>query len=295
VGSLFKTAFTNLRAQGVLPIVAAGNGGTTNAVTFPACVSNVLAVSAAKLGYNGLASYSNFSAQTKLIALGGDVDGSGRYLMPMVCSPVGAYDCWQEVAGTSPATALVSGGVAALSSVKPSATLSNLESALTTDIAALNLTGSSAMHLTVNDGTRNLTRPLLRLTSSAYQLWGLPESGGSNTNAAPITNDTSISLAQICVFSKPNFLGGQACAIQGYGSNAVNKDLFYRYDGKVGSIRITNLQTRSNLPNGSATVTIYPGLTTNSLSGSVTVTTANTTQLTTSNNPTIRMIRIQTQ
>ena len=295
VGSLFKNAFNNLRAQGVLPIVAAGNGGTINAVSFPACVSNTVQVSAAKLGYTGLASYSNFSAQTKVIAIGGDVDGSGRYLMPMVCSTSGSYDCWQAVAGTSPATAFVSGGVAALYSVKPNSTLSEVESALTTDIAALNLSGSSAIHLTINDGNQSITRPALRLAASANRLWGTPESGGNTNTGNSITNDTNMSLAQICIYARANFAGGQACAIQGYGANATNKDLFYRYDGKVGSIRITLPRSSTNLANGIATVTIYPAMTTNSLSGSVSVTNANTVRLTGANNPTIRMIRIQTQ
>lgn len=295
VGSLFKNAFANLRAQGVLPIVAAGNGGTLNAVSFPACVSNTVQVSAAKLGYNGLASYSNFSTQTKVIAVGGDVDGTGRYLMPMVCATSGTYDCWQAVAGTSPATALVSGGVAALYSVKPNSSLSEVESALTTDIAALNLTGSSAIHLTVNDGSQSIIRPALRLTASANRLWGTSESGGSSSTSTPITNDTTISLAQICIYARPNFAGSQACALQGYGVNVINKDLFYRYDGKIGSIRITFPRSNTNLANGIATVTIYPALTTSSLSGSVSLTNANTVQLTGANNPTIRMIRIQTQ
>ena len=298
VGSLFKTAFTNLRNQGVLPIVATGNGSTKNAIAFPACVSNAVSVSAAKLGYSALASYASFSNQTKLIALGGDVDGSGRYALPVLCPTTGSYDCWQEVAGTSPATALTSGGVAALFSAKTGATLSDVESALTTDIAALNLSGSSAMHLSVNDGSQTLTKPALRLTASAHRLLNLTESGGSasnNTNTS--SSDPVIAQAQICIFSKADFLGGQACATQAYGPNASadGKDLFYRYSGKVGSIRITDVQTNTPLAINKATVTIYTALTTSSQSGSVTTSTADTTHLTPFNNPTIHMVRIQTQ
>lgn len=297
VGSLFKTAFTNLRSQGVLPIVATGNGGTKNAIAFPACVSNAVSVSAAKLGYNGLASYASFSTQTKLIALGGDVDGSGRYALPVVCNAAGTYDCWQEVAGTSPAAALTSGGVAALFSAKVGATLTDVENALTTDIAALNISGSSAMHLNVNDGSQTVTKPVLRLTASANRLLGLTESGGAATNTNSSSSDPVISQAQICIFSKPNYLGGQACATQAYGANASegSKDLFYRYTGKVGSIRITDVQTSTALAANKAAVTIYTALSASSQSGSVSASSADTTRLTIFNNPTINMVRIQTQ
>ncbi len=295
VGSLFKTAFANLRTQGVLPIIATGNGGTKNAIAFPACVSNTVSVSSAKLSYSGLASYANFSNQTKLIALGGDVDGSGRYALPVLCSTAGIYDCWQEVAGTSPATALASGGVAALYSVKLGATLTEVESALTTDIAALGLSGSSAVHLTVNDGSQNITRPALRLTASGYRLLGTPESGGSasSTNGGS-SNDPVISQAQICVFSKPDYLGALACATQAY-DTGVSNSLFYRFTGKVGSIRIMDVQTNTHLTANKATVTIYPALSVSSQSGSVNVSTSDTTRLTIFNNPTIRIIRIHTQ
>jgi len=302
VGGLFKTAFTNLRAQGVLPIVATGNGGNKNAISFPACVSNTVSVSAAKLGYSDIASYANFSNQTKLIAIGGDIDGTGRYFMPVLCPTAGSYDCWQEVAGTSPATALASGGVAVLYSVKPDATLANVESALTTDIAALNLSNSTAMHLTVNDGAQNITRPALRLTASANRLVGSTESsssssGSNNNNTNNNSNTTVIAQAQVCVYGKPNYLGAKACTTQAYGSNAGSeyKDVYYRFSGKVGSISITDVRTKANLPSNTASVTIYTALSASSQSGAVNVSTANTTRLTIFNNPTIRMIRVQTQ
>lgn len=294
VGSLFKTAFSNLRNQGVLPIVATGNGGTRNAISFPACVSNTLSVSAAKLNYSGLASYANFSAQTKLIALGGDVDGSGRYALPVLCPTANNFDCWQEVAGTSPATALTSGGVAALYSVKPNATLADVESALITDIAALGLSGSSAMHLSVNDGTQTLTRPALRLTASGYRLLGISESNGAASSTNNTNNDTAIAQAQICLFSKPGYVGAMACTTQAYDTGAANA-LFYRFTGKVGSVRITDVRTNANLAANKVTVTLYAALSTSSQSGSVSVSTADTTSLTIFNNPTIRMIRIQNQ
>jgi hypothetical protein len=301
VGSLFKTAFTNLRNQGVLPIVATGNGGTKNAISFPACVSNAVSISAAKLSATSLASYANFSSQAKVIAIGGDVDGSGRYTLPVLCSTPGSYDCWQEVAGTSPATALATGGVAALFSVKAGASLASVENALTTDWAALLASGSSALHLTVNDGTQNITRPILRLTASAYPLLGLTEANtSSGTTPPPVTppptNDTVVTQAQICFYNNTNFTGSRACAVQAYGPNAPsnNTDVFYRFAGKVSSISINDVQTGASLSAGTATVTVYAGYGATNRSGTVNVTTANTSRITGGNNPFIGMVRIQT-
>lgn len=167
VGGLFKTAFDNLRAKGILPVVAAGNDGNQGAVSFPACVSNAVTVAAAKLGYNGIASYSNFNSQVKLFAPGGDRDG--MYAMPTLCAnTTGDNDCWSQNAGTSPATAFVSGAVAALKSAKSTATLTEIEAALTADLAATYPT--LAKNLSVN----GVTRPALRVTASAYRLLGLP-------------------------------------------------------------------------------------------------------------------------
>jgi hypothetical protein len=190
---------------------------------------------------------------------------------------------------------MASGGVAVLYSVKPSATLAEVENSLTTDIAALGLSGSSAMHLTVNDGSQNITRPALRLTASSYRMLGTTESSGSASSTSGGANtDPVIAQAQICLFSKPGYVGALACATQAYDTGTSNS-LFYRFTGKVGSIRIMDVQTNTQLAANKATVTLYTALSASSQSGSVNVSTADTTRLTIFNNPTIRMVRIQTQ
>jgi len=287
VGSLFKTAFANLRAQGVLPIVATGNAGLKNAISFPACVSNAVSVSAAKLSYNGLASYANVSSQTKLIAIGGDVDGSGRYALPVLCSAAGAYDCWDNVAGTSPATALVSGGVAALYSAKPNATLAEIETALTS-------TASSASTITLTAGNPAVSRPALRLTASAYRLLNTAEPAENTPTPTPTPTPvpTEPTQAQICVFSQPNYSGSKACAIQEYGM--YGEDLFYMFLGRIGSVRITDLNG-TDLPSGKASVTLYSAFNgRGTSSGTVKISTPDTTRLTRANNPIIRIVEINT-
>ena len=215
VGGLFKTAFDNLRAKGILPVVAAGNDGNRSAVSFPACVSNAVTVGASKLNYAGIASYSNFSSQVKLFAPGGDRDG--MYAMPTLCASVGTYDCWSQNAGTSPATAFVSGAVAALKSAKPSASLSDIETALTSDLTGTYPT--LAKSVTVAEAG-NLQRPALRVKASAYRLLGLP--APSTSTPAPTTftiGGTVSGLASGASVTLKNN-GGDALTVQTNGSFA---------------------------------------------------------------------------
>jgi Subtilase family len=144
-------------------------------------VSNAVAVAASRLNHAGLASYSNFSSQVKVIAPGGDVDGSGRYAMPALCEATNNFDCWQAGAGTSPATAMVSGAVASLSTVAPNAPLAQVEAALTTDLT--DRLPNLAKKLTEPDSS--LTRPALRVTASAHSLLGLGDAGATPPPPTP--------------------------------------------------------------------------------------------------------------
>ena len=159
-GNLFKTAFANLRAQGVLPVVAAGNEGYDSAVSFPACIGNVVAVGATKLGSSAIASYSNISPQVKVFAQGGDRGAS--FSIPTTSNNAASLDAWAAAAGTSPATAMVSGAVAVLRQLKPAATLADIEAALQTSDKAtiIDRTGTS----------RSI--PQLRVTAAANKLTG---------------------------------------------------------------------------------------------------------------------------
>lgn len=289
VGTLFKTAFTSLRTQGVLPVVAAGNSSSKTAISFPACIDGAVPVAASKLGYAGIASYSNFSSKVKLFAIGGDTDS--KYSLPSLCTTTGTYDCWTSMAGTSPATALASGGVAALYSLKSTASLTDIETALTTNIAGLNLTNSSALNLTVNDGTTNYTVPAMRLTASGYYLKGLTEPSTTSTSPDVPSVTDSTSYAQICLYSLANYKGTKACAIQSYSNDSVSasKDLYYRFFGKVGSITLKDLSTSTALASSKATVTLYPSF---SLSSGTSVSVSTSVLSSTAY---IRVVRITTQ
>jgi len=191
IGSLFKTAFANLRARGVLPVVAAGNDGNRSAVSFPACVSNAVAVAASRLNHTGLASYTNFSAQVKVVAPGGDIDGSGRYYMPGLCANAGEFNCWQAGAGTSPATAFVSGTVAALRSVAPAANLAAVEAALSSDLSGK----FPSLAKTLTEPASLIARPALSANASAYSLLGLSDPASQSPSVLYAVGGTVSGLA----------------------------------------------------------------------------------------------------
>lgn len=159
-GKLFKTAFASLRDQGVLPVAAAGNEAKDSAVSFPACISEVVAVGATKLGSGDIASYSNISPQVRVFAQGGD--RGNTYSMPTTSTNASALDAWAAGAGTSPATAMVSGAVSVLRQLKPTANLAEIEAAVRV---------SDKTTITDRSGaTRSF--PQMRVTAAANNLTG---------------------------------------------------------------------------------------------------------------------------
>ncbi len=267
VGSIFKRAFAALRAQGVVPVVAAGNDGNRSAIAFPACVSNTLSVTAARLDYKALASYANLSEQVKLVAIGGD--SGAAYKLPALCAGLG-YDCWASVMGTSPATALASGAAAALRSVRRDASADEIESALTRK-----LSDAQASALTLGDDAA------LRVSASAWVLTGtLPVaqsasggSGGAGGSASPApipnpANSPAITPApdsaepapvvarriQVCFYSFVSFRGIASCATVSPQTEPVAK--VYNYFGLVRSLSIRDLDSGRVAPD-EVRVTLY--------------------------------------
>ena len=270
LGSLFRSAFERLRAQGVIPVVAAGNGGTIGAISFPACVSNALPVAAARLDYSRLASYSNFSSQVKVVAIGGD--SVGTYRTPVPCSNASSTDCWAATMGTSPATAMVSGGVAALHALQATPDTAALQSALTANLAA---TDARAKSLTVS----GITVPALRLTPSAERLAGTAvtapgdtsngSGGGSNsggnsdtgggTGAGDSGSSDGVEVivkrsTRICVYWGAQYSGLSSCAIARL--DADDSPIIYSYLGPVRSVTIRDAESNQPVA-GRVRVTLY--------------------------------------
>ena len=247
VGGLFNAAFANLRAQGVLPIVAAGNSGNKSAVSFPACASNALSVAATQLDGLTPASYSNFSSQVKVWAIGGESTVTSEYELPTLCTDGNNFDCWNTMAGTSPATAMVSGGVAALASLQPNVAASNIESAL------LSASGGSAKSTTVS----GITTPVLRLTASSYKLVGTSEPSGSvPAPTPPVTPNPPTpdppKQGRACFYSNANFSGTSiSCVPIDYGKT----DRWYKLNARVGSVKLENID--GSALSGAVTVTFF--------------------------------------
>lgn len=66
-GEPIKAIIDNLRSVGIATVVAAGNGGSTNGMAFPACVSSTVSV-ASTTKADVVSSLSNISPLTSLLA-----------------------------------------------------------------------------------------------------------------------------------------------------------------------------------------------------------------------------------
>ena len=244
LGGIFEKVFIRLKERGVLPVVAAGNSGTKTAISFPACASDALSVDATQLDGKTLASYSSFSSQVKLFAIGGDTFADGMYALPTLCSDANTFDCWATMAGTSPATALVSGGVAALRSLKPTSTADEIESALTSATG-----GSSKAASPIN----NISKPTLRLTSSGYKLMGVSEPNPVSPSPSPSPSPypTIATQGTVCFYPKVNYQGQPNCVVFSYG----NSDKWKWLPTKVGSVKVAPVN--GNTPQLFTKITLF--------------------------------------
>ena len=113
-----KSAVDRLRSLGVATVVSAGNAGTAEAMSSPACLSSVVAVGSTSLT-DVVSSFSSSSTELDLLAPGQDVVSSftlGRYA---------------RMTGTSQAAPHVAGAFAVLRHARPTATVTQRLAALT--------------------------------------------------------------------------------------------------------------------------------------------------------------------
>lgn len=116
VSSQFRAAAL-LRAAGVLTVAASGNKTLTNAITTPACLSNVIGVGSTS-DSDEISNFSNSASFLRLLAPGEFVRSS----------TVGGGTA--SGSGTSMASAHVAGGIAAIREAVPSATADEIDNAL---------------------------------------------------------------------------------------------------------------------------------------------------------------------
>ncbi len=115
----YKTAIDALRSLGVATLAATGNAGSLDAISAPACVSSAIAVGSTSLT-DVVSSFSNSSSQLAVLA-------PGEAIYSSLPGGLGG-----NMSGTSQATPHVAGAVAVLKQKRPTASVSEILTALTT-------------------------------------------------------------------------------------------------------------------------------------------------------------------
>jgi subtilisin family serine protease len=116
--------FTAARNAGVAPLVASGNDGFDDAISWPACASSAIAVGAST-GADQIAGFSNSGEMLDIAAPGVDVGSA----VPRVNGDysASAYERWN---GTSMATPVAAGAFALMRLERPDLSIDDLEEAL---------------------------------------------------------------------------------------------------------------------------------------------------------------------
>ncbi len=230
----FVNVMNRLKNAQVLTMVATGNEGLRGSIAFPACISTAVKVGASTLGAQGVAAFSNVSNLVDIFAIG------GPYNLPI---PGQSWNA--SLRGTSPATALVSGAVAALSTAAPNASATQIQQALTTG-SNLTVTGF------------DVTKPGLHITSAARTLLNLPPEPPIDpvvppTPSPPAPAPITTSTGQVC-FQRGSDLGARTdCYVTG-----VTLSIFSAYysaitTNSVGIATVCPKSTLSNLNTNPAT------------------------------------------
>lgn len=116
VHSGVTSAAANLRSVGIIPVAASGNDGSKSGISFPACISSIVAVGATANGSDTIQGYSNSYTDLELLA------PSQGAITP------DASGSTSGTGGTSAASASVTGAIAALRTSYPGSVESMLAS-----------------------------------------------------------------------------------------------------------------------------------------------------------------------
>jgi len=146
-----KAAIDNLRSIGIATVIASGNDGSTNGISYPACISSAISVGSTDDGslgttVNAVSGFSNSASFLKLLA-------PGRWINSSI--PGGGF---QNFSGTSMATPHVAGAWAVLKSKTPAATVDQVLQALTS-------TG-----LSITDSRNGITKPRIKVDAAVNAL-----------------------------------------------------------------------------------------------------------------------------
>jgi len=162
-----KVAIDNLRSVGIATAIASGNNGFINALNFPACISTAISVGSTDDGSNGTIAdavslpFSNSASFLSLLA-------PGRLILSSI--PGGMFI---NLAGTSMAAPHVAGTWAVLKQAKPSATVSEV-------LTALQATG-----VAITDPRNSLTKSRIRVFEALQALMPSVASGFKSFTVTP--------------------------------------------------------------------------------------------------------------
>ena len=145
-----KPIIDTLRSKGIATVIASGNSGYTNAVSFPACISTAITVGSTTKS-DALSSFSNSASLVELLAPGSSIASS----VPDGTAPMDAQDSFS---GTSMATPHVAGAWAVLKGI-------NAAASVPTVLSALQTTGKP-----ITDSRNGVTKPRIRVLSAGTRL-----------------------------------------------------------------------------------------------------------------------------
>lgn len=169
--STFENAINYAWANGVLVVVASGNDGASNGVSYPAAYDNSIAVGALD-DDKGIASYSNQGDELDVVAPGSDV----------LSTYANSDSSYSSLSGTSMATPHVSGALALALSCAPAGT---------TNVAVRAAMESTAEDLGSAGRDNTYGHGLVRADLLVDALCDGSGGGGGPTNTAPTAAFTS--------------------------------------------------------------------------------------------------------
>jgi subtilisin len=140
-----KAAIDNLRSRGIATVIASGNDGFSDGVSFPACISSAITVGSTTKT-DAVSSFSNSSPLVELLAPGSSITSS---------VPGGGFLAFN---GTSMAAPHVAGAWADLKETTPAASVSTV-------LSALQSTGRP-----VTDADNAVTKPRIRVLTASTRL-----------------------------------------------------------------------------------------------------------------------------